>query len=234
LEQINNSSTLLQDKRYISDSLIEEIISKIPLNYINKMRKKNKNEFNNKPIKYDYNEINDNRREIKYLINNQIINYKIYELLNALGYDNSNQIKSVDLYFIANNKLLLLFPFHSKEKTEIGYINKQNIFIPEFIIFNNENDISIEILNNFFSNYFSKFKSNKSQEHIQWNYHNSNIYCYKLNNSIENNGSQNDNVFDILDNENIEENEEDKTNELKKKEIDLFDKIKKRIKILFK
>jgi len=231
LKQINNSSTLFHDKYHIYDSLIEDIILKLPINYINKIMKKNKNEFDNKPIKYDYNKINDNRIEIFYLINNQIINYKIYELLNSLEYNISEQIKT-DLYFIENNKLVLLFQFPCKEKTEIGYINNKNIFIPEFIIYNNENDISIDILNNFFSNYFPKFKLNKSQNQIQCSYHNTNMYCYKLNNLIENNGNQNNNSLDMLDNEKIEENEGDKTNVLKNKDIELFDKIKKRIKIL--
>ena len=231
LEQINNSSTLFQDKYDIYDSLIEDIISKLPINYINKIMKKNKNEFDNKSIKYDYNKINDKRREIKYLINNQIINYKIYELLNSLEYNISEQIKT-DLYFIENNKLVLLFQFPCKEKTEIGYINNENIFIPEFIIYNNENDISIDILNNFILNYFPKFKLNKIQNQIQCSYHNTNMYCYKLNNLIENNSNQNNNSLDMFDNEKIEENEGDKTNVLKNKKIELFDKIKKRIKIL--
>ena len=245
LEQINNSSTLFQDKFYIYDSLIEEIISKLPINYINKNIKKNKNEFDNKSIKYDYKKIDDNRREIKYLINNQIINYKIYELLISLGYDISNQIKNADLYFIENNKLVLLFEFsNSKETTEIGYINNENIFIPEFIIYNNENDISTKALNNFLLNYFSKFKYNKSQNPIQFNYNNSNIYCYKLNNSMEIYDEQNNNAFDIFDYSNLEENKDIsvnnklikynnyKDNKLTKKDIDIFIIIKKRIKIL--
>ena len=245
LEQINKSSTLFQDKIYIGDFLIEEIISKIPFNYINKIIKKNKDEFNNKPIKYDYNKINDNRREIQYLINNQIINNKIYELLNSLGYIISNQIKNTDLYYIENNKLLLLFEFsNSKETIEIGYINNENIFIPEFIIYNNENDISKTIVNNFLLNYFSKFKSNKSIIHIQFIYKNSNLYCYKLNNTMEINDDQNNNVLDMLGYRNLEEKKDIsvnkklmkynnyKTNELKKEDIEFFMKIKKRIKIL--
>ena len=245
MEQINKSSTLFQDKIYIGDFLIEEIISKIPFNYINKIIKKNKDEFNNKPIKYDYNKINDNRREIQYLINNQIINNKIYELLNSLGYIISNQIKNTDLYYIENNKLLLLFEFsNSKETIEIGYINNGNIFIPEFIIYNNENDISKTIVNNFLLNYFSKFKSNKSIIHIQFIYKNSNLYCYKLNNTMEINDDQNNNVLDMLGYRNLEEKKDIsvnkklmkynnyKTNELKKEDIEFFMKIKKRIKIL--
>ena len=242
LEQINISSTLFQDKNYINDFLIEEIISKLPKNYINKIMKKNKNGFGNKPTKYDYNKINDSKKEIYYLINNQIISYKIYELLNSLGYDISNLIKT-DLYFIENNKLVLFFELYIKKTTEIGYISNENIFIPEFIICNKEKDISIRNLNNFFSNYYSKFKSNQNENPMQFNVNNTNIYCYKLNNSMEINDNQENNILDMENFGNIEENNDGSVsqqlmkynnyeiNESKKKEIELFDKIKKRIKI---
>ena len=214
LEQSNNSIAIYQDKYHIYDYLIEEIISKLPLNYINKISKKNKNEFDNKPIKYDYIKINYDRREIYYLINNQIINYKIYELLISLGYNISNQIKT-DLYFIEDNKLLLLFQFPSKETTEIGYINNENIFIPEFIIYNNENDISTNILNEFFSKYYSKFKSN--QYLIQISCNNSKLYCYKLNNSMEINDNQYKNNLEIASNKTKESLREYSNNEILKK-----------------
>ena len=172
-----------------------------------------------------------------------IINYKIYELLISLEYNISNQIKNTDLYSIENNKLVLLFQFPSKEITEIGYINNENIFITEFIIYNNENNISTKTLNNFLLNHFSKFKSNKSQSQIQFSYENSNIYCYKLN-TMEIYDDQNNNVLDILDYRNLEENEDIsankkimkynnyESNELQKKYLELFDKSKKSIKIL--
>ena len=244
LEQINDSSTLIQNKNYECDSLIEEIISKLPKDFINKIVEKNKNEFDNKPIKYDYNKINDNKREIQYLINNQIINYKIYKLLNSLGYIISNQIKATDLYSIENNEIVLLCLFPNKEITEIGYINNENIFIPEFIIYNDENDISAIILNNFLLNYFSKFKLNINQKYIQFSYINSNIYCYKLNNSMKILEEHNNKVLDKFYYRNLDENEDIsankkimkynkyENNELQKKDLELFDKSKKSIKIL--
>ena len=236
LEKIDISTTLYQDKNLICDYFIEEIISYFPQNYFITIIKKNKNDFYNKPVEYDYNKIDASGREIQYLINNQIINSQIYELLNSLEYNIANQIKATDLYFIENNELLLLFKNSSEDISEIGHINEENLFIPEFIFYNNENNISTNILNNFFSTKFSEFKSNHNQIHIKFSHNKSNIYCYKLNNSMEIQDNQNNNLFDISNLEDIEEFKNDSVNQksmnLRNKDYnELLYKIKDKIKI---
>ena len=235
LEKINISETFYQDKNF--EFSIEEIISYLPLNYIIKIIEKNKNQFDNKPEEYDYNKIDEYGREIQYLINNQIINSQIYELLISLEYNIANQIKTTDLYFIENNELLLLFKNSSEEISEIGYINEKNIFIPQFIIYNNENNISTNILNSFFSTKFSEFKSNHNQINIQFSHNKSNIYCYKLNNSMEIQDNQNTNLFDRSNLEDIEESKKYSVNQksmnFKSKEnYEFFINIKDKIKIV--
>ena len=85
--------------------------------------------------------------------NNHIINSKIYDLLNNAGYKLTEQIKSSELYFIGNKKICLLFPAKKEDIDEIGFINNEDIFIPEYIIIeyqDKNNSNSLDILNNFF------------------------------------------------------------------------------------
>ena len=124
---------------YLSSSKIEKIIKSLPNEYINKINKKEKFD-KNKLFNYEKKETKDN---LSYTYNNYIINAKVYELLISLGYKLNESMKKFELYFIGYNKILLIFSNKiqaNKDIDEIGYINKSEIFIPEFLIkFNDQN-----------------------------------------------------------------------------------------------
>ena len=82
-------------------------------------------------------------------------------------YKINNSIKKADLFFIGIKKILLLFPAGQdvyKENHEIGFVNDNSLFIPEFILEFNHNVASYDILNKFLKNDFPKFISNKTKD----------------------------------------------------------------------
>ena len=74
------------------------------------------------------------------------------------------ELKNCDLYFIGNNKILLYNKDVNKNCDEIGYINEESIFIPEYIIYYPNNTIELINLNNFFKNKFDSFCSDTQNE----------------------------------------------------------------------
>ena len=76
-------------------------------------------------------EVNINNKQTNYFTNFQMINPKTYGLIMNLNYKLAPII--IDLYYIGNNRLLLKFLNH-QYYDEIGFINEQNIFIPEYIL----------------------------------------------------------------------------------------------------
>ena len=165
---------------FITDEFIDEKLSSLTDSFIEKINKKNKTNFGE--IKYD--KIKLQKTDFDYLVNNQIINSRIYLKLTNLKYEGIySNIKKCDCYFVGSQKLLLLFEQGlGKDNDEIGYINN-NIFIPEFLLIY-DNIITIKILNQFFKNNFLNF-SLSSQINIYdiLDLNNSKIgQCYKLNN----------------------------------------------------
>ena len=178
----SKNSNEIQDA-FITDEFIDEKISSLTDSFIEKINKKNKINFGE--IKYD--KIKLQTTDFDYLVNTQIINSRIYTKLTNLNYEDIySNIKKCDCYFIGSQKILLLFDQGSgKDIDEIGYINNDNIFIPEFLLV--YDNITITILNQFFKNNFFNFNYN-SQINICdiLDLNNSKIgQCYKLNNFIE-------------------------------------------------
>ena len=230
---IKYTDLIIQNNYFISDELIKKIILNLPNEYINKIIKKDK--FNNINEKLEYHKIEINKKEIRFLINNQIINQKIYTLLMSLKYGVIESIKECKCYFIGNKKLLILFKSQmNKDNDEIGYINDNNIFIPQFILdYNNSNDISLNNINIFLNNNFQDFQkeNNKKNYEIINEKDNSIIgYCYKLNNNIDK--KENNNIL-----ENGSKNDESKiieinNNNLSNSNNDLHEYYKKGIEII--
>ena len=65
----------------------------------------------------------------------------------------------MELYFIGNKKLYLLF-HNDEDIDEIGFINDEGIFIPEYIM--EYQDKKLSNINNFFKKDFYEFYSNKN------------------------------------------------------------------------
>ena len=154
LEKINSKS---------EDKCFENILSNIPNEYFKRFLKGNKKIIEEKKIKdidiesYKI-KLKDKLTDIKFFLNFQILNSKICGKLMDLEY-NFTPIKA-DLYYLRNNKLLLSFQ-NQISCDEIGFINEQNIFIPEYILYYEKNNIDITKLNLFKENYFNNNSKNE-------------------------------------------------------------------------
>ena len=150
----------------------------ILFNKINKKWKFDKNKI----FKYEFKH---NQNGINYLCNNHIINSNIYKLLVEMKYKLNDFIKKFDLYFIGNKKILLLSNKigGNKDIDEIGFINNKGIFIPEYILnYNDEYNISLDILNKFFKWDFFNLQINKEADICEIKNDEKNIgQCFKLN-----------------------------------------------------
>ena len=168
LENYLNKTQIIQNYDFISNDLIEKHISNLSDDYINKIKDFDKNE----KFIYEYDKLaaKEIKKEIRYLINFQIINAKIFELfLLKLKYILTDTIKKSDLYFIGNKKLLLKHEVPN-DIDQIGFINNDNnIFISEYLLRNdNENEkMSYQILNNFFLNNFINFIIKKEKNNTE-------------------------------------------------------------------
>ena len=187
----------------ISDENINKILTILPYEYFNKIVLLNKNIDKNIDMIQSKTE-KKNNRILKFLFDFQIINSQIYGLLIQLEY-NCNISQKLDFYYLSHNKIFLKFPNEiSKNCDEIGFINEQNIFIPEYILFY-ENDIGIQNLNLFFKNNFFVNSNNKDFEIID---DKNKIIgnCYSLSSFNENNeNSTNDNNSENINNKNQNE-----------------------------
>ena len=190
LMNIDNKNPIEIKDIYITDEFIDKKISSLTDSFIEKISKKNKTNFG----KIKYEKMNLQKPDVNYLINNQIINSRIYDKLAKLNYEGCySNVKKIDCHLVGNQKILLFFEkWINKDIDEIGYINNENIFIPEFLLVYDNNDISINILNQFFKNNFLNFKLNNQINICDiLDLNKSKIgQCYKLNNFIENNNSK--------------------------------------------
>ena len=95
----------------------------------------------------------------------------------------TDSIKSLDLYFIGNKKIYLLF-HNDEDIDEIGFINDEGIFIPEFIMEYQGKKLgnNLDNLNNFFKKDFYEFYLDKKIDSCGIkNKHNKTIgHCFKL------------------------------------------------------
>ena len=103
--------------------------------------------------------------QISYLISNHFINEKICTFLIIKGYGKSSQLRNFELYFMGNQKILILNNINislNKDKNTIEFINEQNIFIPEYIL--DYNNIQLPQLSLFYiiiSNHFVQIQKEK-------------------------------------------------------------------------
>ena len=191
------------EETFFNNDLIKKIIANLPNEYFDKINNSNKIKLNHN---YEFEEININNKKLIYLINYQIINKNIYDLLLSNNYLKENQIKKCKCIYLNNNKIFIKFELEeNKYIDEIGYIDINNTFIPQYLLYYNNNNI-----NYFMKNEFEKFCEKEINYCEIKNENNINIgFCYKINN-VNINEKQNK----------IEKNEnETKNNELKKDEI---------------
>ena len=191
LMNIDNKNQIEIKDIYITGGFIDKKIPSLSDSFIEKINKKNKTNFGK--IKYDVMKLQE--ANYNYLVNNQIVNYGIYTKLINLNYyvDNDSNLKKCDCYFVGNQKILLSFEQGiGKDIDEIGYINNENVFMPEFLLVYNYNDISTNILNQFFKNNFLNFSLNNQINICDiLDLNNSKIgKCHKLSNFTENKNSE--------------------------------------------
>ena len=140
--------------------------------------------------------------DLKFYPNFQIVNEKIYGLLRLLGYELIQN--KIYFYFIGNNNVFLKFQ-NAHFCDEIGFINEQNIFINEFIIYY-KTDIDISSLNYFFKNQFNK-DSEQKDVYILGNKNTPIGYCFSMKHLNDNKENQQEQEQDN-ENQNIINNEE--------------------------
>ena len=171
---------------YITGGFIDKKISSLTDSFIEKINKKNKTNFGK--IKCEI--IKLQKRDVNYLVNNQIVNYGIYtKLTNFKYFEGDSNVKKCECYFFGNQKILLFFGQGiGKDIDEIGYINNDNVFIPEFLLVYHNNDISVKNLNQFFKINFFNFNLNNQNNICDiFDSNNSKIgQCYKLKTFTEN------------------------------------------------
>ena len=195
------SDLFAKNNDYLSEKIIKKAIEILQGDFIKKIKEKGNFDIN-KVYKYEYNQY---KNGLNYLCNNHIINSKIYQLLLELKYKLKDSLKKFDLYFVGNKKILLLSnEFGSnRESDEIGFINNDGIFIPEYILkYKEDNNISLDILNKFFLKDFINLHLNKNIDICEIKKEEKKFgECYKLNvNNLEsprkeeaNNGIHNNN-----------------------------------------
>ena len=156
---------------------------------------KNINEINKKIETSPINSYkNINNKELKFLYNFQIINNIIYSKLISNGYMFQEYLNNYDCYFLGNKKIFLfLNPDITLKEinyvNEIGYINNENCFIPEYILEFYEKFNLYKSLNNFFSTFFNSIIIDINNNNYGLLKNNKSIigYCFKLNNNNVNN-----------------------------------------------
>ena len=223
LSQLNDKLNITNFKNISKDN-IEKIISNLPGDYIKKLEAKKKIEIKEKIDKYETQKFrgkyNSKDIDIPYSINNHIINSSIYTALTSEKI--SAQLKSCDLYFIDNKKILL----HNKmdfNSAEIGYINEENIFVPEFILYST--NIQLSQLNNFLKKDFPAFCSNRKNESCIMRYDNSFKAgaCFRVKeNSFAYNVHNTNNISQSKNNHTITNLPLDSTQKYIQKYIELF------------
>ena len=175
---LRNKNEYLTD---LSNEIINKIIDSLPIEYISKINKK---------IIFDKNKIfiyqkNKFDEKIFYLYNNHIINSKIYDLFKESGYKIVDSLIKFELYFVGNNKILLYFSNKKeigKYVDEIGFINEKGTFIPEYLLDFSANNITSEILNDFFNDFSNLFLDNNCNFEIKNRNKEKIGNCFKLNN----------------------------------------------------
>ena len=189
LMNIDNKNSVDFQSVYITENFIDKKLSSLSDSFIEKINK-NINKIN-------FGKVTDEKKKLEkpdvhYLVNIQIINSRIYKKLTELNYEGcDSNVKKCDYYLVGNQKILLLFDQGiGKDKDEIGYINNENIFIPEYLLV--YDNVSKVILNQFFKNKFINFKTkNQIYECDILDLNNSKVgQCYKLDNISENHNSE--------------------------------------------
>ena len=146
------------------DIFLDELISKLPVEYIKIINKKNINEFitdiDNNEI-YKKEPIQLNQLSLFYFENCIIMNEELEKLL----YDRW-RLKTDIHYIYIGNKILLIF----NNNINIGYIDENNIFIPECIIkYFNEEDYN-KIIDLIQKLGYDEFKEEFNEKSEQPNY----------------------------------------------------------------
>ena len=115
--------------------------------------------------KNEYFSKNINDENFKFLIEYEIISDSLYSLLKKSNYLNCD-LEIVDVYNLFNNKILVKCN-SSEICSQIGYIDENYIFIPEYFLDIKYNIQNYEKLSNFLNNNLVRFEQNKNINYYQ-------------------------------------------------------------------
>lgn len=174
LENNEDEKKIFIDKYYllqeIKDIYFDSICNKISFN-----------EFINKN-KYNINGLENKRKDYKNKTLQYLDNFEIIDSEIKLNCYSENIIAKDAIYYIDNNKLLIQYEINNNNINYIiGYINKENSFISEYLIeyFNIFNINLQDIIFNLGINYFIN-KINEKNENGYYNISETIGYCYEL------------------------------------------------------
>ena len=216
----------------VNDRLVKEIFDNLPEEYIQKIKeKKNISKLKNIKRTVTYSDITIENKKLKYLDNFEILNNDLKNIFFKLHYPMVENSITGQCHFLKNNKLFMQFKNNNKKNyyKEIGYINDNNIFIPEFIVEINDSPKAFSHLMEIFSKNFKDL----SYINVKNGYHLSKddikLDIYKINNKCVKNYNIPglNNLPDKVDNNNIIINDD---NNKESKELKM---IAQQIEVLF-
>ena len=161
------------DINKVRERLSEKIISYLLTLEVNNLINNDYNYYKSKDDIYD----NENNK-LYYYNNCQIINKKIYLLLNEINSNISKKTKLIRC--VLNNSKAIIFPKNNFINT--GYLNDDNIFITEYIIYSESSEDISKIFENFESRGYSFIQQYLSTKRININdcYHPIEAKIYSL------------------------------------------------------
>jgi len=145
---------------------------------------------------------NTNNKSFKLLIKYEIISDLLYALFKKSNYLYSD-LEEVNVYNLFDNKILV--KYNSFELySQIGYIDENNIFIPEYFLDIKDYILNYEKLSNFLNNNFIRFERNNYINYYQID---NQILCYKIIDDIYvKRKNLNENILAIKKDKNLKNN----------------------------
>ena len=184
-----------------NDNLTKDIIFHLSINnYYTDQIKMNKNIAITHKNKYFFK--NTNNKSFKLLIKYEIISDLLYALFKKSNYLNSD-LEEVNVYNLFDNKILV--KYNSFELySQIGYIDENNLFIPEYFLDIKDYILNYEKLSNFLNNNFIRFERNNYINYYQID---NQISCYKIIDDIYvKRKNLNENILAIKKDKNLKNN----------------------------
>ena len=170
--KIDEIKNLDLDINNINNDIINKIKGNLKEKMVTYLLTLDENLIINKEKQYDISsiELNDNGKNKLYYYNNcQIINKKLYLLLNQIDKDLSKKTKTKSIRGVLNNNKIMIFSNDNNKIINVGYLNEDKILIIEYIIYSESNEDISQIFEIFKTKGNAFIEKNLSNKIIQIN-----------------------------------------------------------------